>query len=174
MILLLFIYTNIINSKKANYQVKNYSVEGFYFLTKVNNENMYNSSWYNNLIKPFLAPPDWIFQPMWIILYFTLFLAFLIYFLSNNSSKKKGYIFFVTQLCLNFLWSPVFFGIKNISLALIVIILMVIFTISSIREFYLISKPAGLILIPYLIWIIFAAYLNFGYLYLNNANLIYK
>ena len=128
---------------------------------------MYNSEWYNSLTKPFLAPPDWIFQPMWLMLYTTILVSFLIYLFTKDYDKIRGYTYFAIQLILNFLWSTVFFGMKNISLALIVILLIIVFTILTIKEFYSVSKAAGVILIPYLIWIIFAAYLNGGYLLLN-------
>ena len=67
----------------------------------------------------------------------------------------------------NFAWTPIFFGLKNIGLALAIIILLDILVLWNIIVFYKNSKPAGLILIPYLLWILFATYLNFGYFVLN-------
>ena len=128
---------------------------------------MYSTEWYTNLIKPSFSPPDWIFTPVWTFLYITIFLAFFIYFKTPQCSKKSGYIYFFTQLLLNFIWSPIFFILQNIPLALLVIILMDIFTILTIRKFLSYSTISGLLLVPYLIWILFATYLNFGYLILN-------
>ncbi|CDE97697.1 tryptophan-rich sensory protein [Clostridium sp. CAG:813] len=128
---------------------------------------MFKSVWYYNLTKPPLAPPDWIFPPVWSILYFSMLVALLLYLFKPSQNKKSGYIYFIAQLILNFLWTPTFFYLQNIVLALIVIILLDIFVILTIKSFYKVSKISSLILIPYLIWILFATYLNIGYLVLN-------
>ena len=128
---------------------------------------MFKSVWYYNLTKPPLAPPDWIFPPVWSILYFSMLVALLLYLFKPSQNKKSGYIYFIAQLILNFLWTPTFFYLQNIVLALIVIILLDIFVILTIKSFYKVSKISGVILIPYLIWILFATYLNIGYLVLN-------
>ena len=128
---------------------------------------MFKSVWYYNLTKPPLAPPDWIFPPVWSILYFSMLVALLLYLFKPAQNKKLGYIYFAVQLILNLLWTPAFFYLQNIVLALIVIILLDIFVILTIKSFYKVSKISGLILIPYLIWILFATYLNIGYLILN-------
>ena len=128
---------------------------------------MFKSVWYYNLTKPPLAPPDWIFPPVWSILYFSMLVALLLYLFKPTQNKKSGYIYFAVQLILNLLWAPVFFYLKNMFLALIVIILLDIFVILTIKSFYKVSKISSLILIPYLIWILFATYLNIGYLVLN-------
>ena len=128
---------------------------------------MFKSVWYYNLQKPLLAPPDWVFLPVWSILYLTLLIALLLYIFKPSQNKKSGYIYFVTQLILNLLWTPVFFYLKNIVFALIVIIFLDIFVILTTISFYKVSKISGIILILYLIWILFATYLNIGYLVLN-------
>ena len=128
---------------------------------------MFKSVWYYNLTKPPLAPPDWIFPPVWSILYFSMLVALLLYLFKPTQNKKSCYIYFIAQLFLNLLWAPVFFYLKNMFLALIVIILLDIFVILTIKSFYKVSKISGLILIPYLIWILSATYLNIGYLVLN-------
>ena len=128
---------------------------------------MFKSVWYYNLTKPPLAPPDWIFPPVWSILYFSMLVALLLYLFKPTQNKKSGYIYFAVQLILNLLWAIVFFYLKNMFLALIVIILLDIFVILTIKSFYKISKISGLILMPYLLWILFATYLNIGYLVLN-------
>ena len=128
---------------------------------------MFNSSWYLNLTKPSLSPPNWIFAPIWTFLYILIFSSLALYIQSEFAEKKWGYIFFVTQTLLNILWTPVFFGMKNLLLGLIVIILLDIFVFLTILQFFKVSKIAGIILIPYFLWILFATYLNFGYLILN-------
>ena len=128
---------------------------------------MFKSVWYHNLIKPPLAPPDWIFPPVWLILYFTMLMALLLYIFKPAKNKKLGYIYFITQLIFNLLWTPSFFYLKNIVLALIVVIFLDIFVVLAVKSFYKVSKISGLILIPYLIWILFATYLNIGSFVLN-------
>ncbi len=124
--------------------------------------------WYNNLNKPFLTPPDDIFTVAWIILYI-LIAAALIVFISNgiNKDKIKGLLCFFIQIILNFAWSNVFFGMKNIVSALAVLVLMWIFILFTIILFYKHSKIAAYLLIPYFIWVTFAFYLNLGFLLLN-------
>lgn len=128
---------------------------------------MYNSNWYNTLIKPPFTPPDYIFRPAWIILYSMMFCSLWCYILSEKENKKQGYIYFTLQIFLNLIWSPVFFIMRNISLALIIIISLIICITLTIIEFYRVSKISAYLLIPYLIWVIFAAYLNLGYKLLN-------
>ena len=128
---------------------------------------MYNTDWYNNLSKPFLAPPDWLFAPVWTILYIMIFISLVFYFLNFKSNKGIGYIFFAMQMFLNFLWSPVFFYFQNITLALAVIILLDVFAFLTLRKFYSVSNIAGAFFVPYFVWLIFATYLNIGYVVLN-------
>ena len=128
---------------------------------------MYNSDWYNSLIKPFLSPPNGVFLPVWTVLYITILISFILYFINPNKNKKTGYIFFFVQLVLNLSWSFVFFKFKSISGGLIIIFLMGVFIFLTIKKFYFVSKISGLILIPYFLWVLFAAYLNLGFLILN-------
>lgn len=129
---------------------------------------MYNSLWFQNLNKPFLNPPSWVFQPVWIVLYILMAVS-LVLFVSTPSLYRKtsGYIFFAVQLILNLAWSPIFFAMQNIALAFLIIVALDIFVILLIRKFYSVSKLSAYLLIPYLIWIIFATYLNAAYWILN-------
>lgn len=128
---------------------------------------MFNSFWFNNLNKPFLSLPNEIFAPVWSVLYTLIFISLVFYVFKKETNKKQGYIYFFTQLILNLLWAPSFFIFKNISLALIIIIFLDIFVFLTIKKFYSVSKISGILLIPYFIWILFATYLNIGYLILN-------
>ena len=129
---------------------------------------MFNSVWYDTLNKPLLNPPAWIFSPVWIILYTTLLISLILYTTKTTyKNKLYGYILFVSQLVLNLAWSPIFFGMKNIGLALGVVILMDILTLLNIIYFCRVSKTSGLILIPYFLWILFATYLNAAFWVLN-------
>lgn len=129
---------------------------------------MFNSLWYYNLIRPRFAPPNSIFAPVWTFLYITIFAALIFYVLRKTDKNKfKGYLFFGIQLILNLLWSPVFFLAQNIGMALVIVILLDLFILLTIKHFYSVSKVSALILLPYLCWVIFATYLNFGYYFLN-------
>ncbi len=128
---------------------------------------MFNSLWYQNLVRPPLTPDAWIFQPVWTILYITIFAALIIYLIKKHDNKTAGYIYFGIQMILNIAWSPIFFGLKNIGLALITIVILDYYIFMTIREFYSVSKPAAVLLVPYQIWVLFATYLNAGYFALN-------
>lgn len=129
---------------------------------------MYNSVWYLMLPKPFLMPPNWLFAPVWTILYLIIFVSFLVYTTTHSrTSKVSGYVYFLIQLLLNILWSPAFFVLKNVGLALIMILLLDIFVYLMIRKFHEVSRFSAIILYPYFLWIIFATYLNF-WIFLNK------
>ena len=129
---------------------------------------MKNMEWFDSLNKPFLSPPDWLFTPVWLVLYIMIF-ASLILFWGDGITKEKRLplVFFIIQLALNWIWVPIFFGMQNILGGFIIIIIMYIFLWLTIITFFKYSKVASLLLLPYLFWISFAAYLNFGYLVLN-------
>jgi len=129
---------------------------------------MFNSDWYLSLRKPPLAPPDALFMPVWIFLYILIFISLTVYIFTPAERKLSGYIYFSVQMLLNFMWTGVFFGLKNISGALAVVIFMIIFTVLTAKKFYSVSAVSGLLLMPYIIWITFALYLNAGYLILNQ------
>ena len=126
------------------------------------------NDWYFSLIKPPLTPPAEVFSPAWGILYTTIIISLIIYSAQiTTRDKSRGYWLFWLQILFNILWTPVFFGMNNIGLALIVIIALDVLVFLTIKEFYNISKLAARLLIPYLLWIIFATYLNIGFLVLN-------
>lgn len=128
---------------------------------------MYNSLWYYSLTKPELCPPDSIFAPIWSVLYATMIISIIIYTLSFGKNKFFGYLYFIVQASLNLIWPFAFFYLKNVVLAFFIIILLDILVILTISRFYRVSKIAAILLVPYFVWIIFATYLNFGYLILN-------
>lgn len=125
-------------------------------------------SWYSALIQPPLKPPAWLFAPVWTVLYITMAVSLFLYARKYTIKNKAwGYVLFFTQLLVNLSWSPAFFGLKNVGLALALIILLDILVLFNIMEFFKISKSAGRCLIPYFIWILFATYLNLGIFILN-------
>ena len=129
---------------------------------------MYNSIWYYSLNRPSFLPSASVFQITWMVLYSMIFISFVL-FLIRHTEKSKifGYIFFVIQMILNFLWPFIFFHFQNMGFALLILILLDITVWLTIKEFYQISKKAAYFLFPYFIWIVFATYLNIGFVILN-------
>lgn len=127
------------------------------------------SSWFENLAKPVFNPPNWVFAPVWTILYLMIGISFFLVWKNkeNIKLKKKAYWIFGIQLALNWFWSIAFFSMNNIGLALLVIILLLISIILNILMFYKISKTSGYLLVPYLLWVSFATVLNYSILMLN-------
>jgi len=121
------------------------------------------SDWYVTLEKPVFAPPNWIFGPVWITLYFLMGLSLYIVWKDELKSKTRNafFVVFGIQLILNALWSFLFFGLRSPFLGLLDIILLDIMVIVTIIYAKSISKLAMILLIPYLIWIVFASFLNY-------------
>lgn len=127
------------------------------------------STWYLTLNKPSFTPPSWLFAPAWISLYFLMGIALFLIWSSSDSLKKRrpAFILFGLQLILNAFWSVAFFGLQSPLLGLIVIIILWIFILLTIIGFFKISKLAGWLLIPYILWVSFATALNLAILILN-------
>ena len=124
--------------------------------------------WYNDLTKPPFTPPSGYFMPAWIILYTLMGIAlFIVLFSKSSKSRTSALILFFIQLVFNLLWSYLFFGMMNMELALFDVILLFIILIPAIVYFFKVSKIAGWLMIPYLLQVAFALYLNSGFLLLN-------
>ena len=125
--------------------------------------------WYDDLFKPEFTPPNWVFAPVWIILYTLMGISLYLVWSRGLKRPMVRYAlgFFGVQLGLNLLWILVFFGLHFITGGLIVIVFLWMAIFSTIFMFSLISKNATLLLIPYIIWISYAAYLNFEIWRLN-------
>ena len=126
-------------------------------------------AWYATLNKPTFNPPNFIFAPVWTILYFLMGVSAFLVFEKGFTKKEVRFalLVFALQLILNVLWSFVFFGLKSPSLAFLEIIILWVSILATILAFYKISKPASFLLLPYLLWTTFAAFLNFAILRLN-------
>jgi len=127
-------------------------------------------TWYTTLQKPFFNPPNWIFGPVWTLLYLIMGISLYIVWIAKVEKKAKlqGITFFFIQLALNVLWSILFFGLKSPTAALIGIIFLWLAIFLTIRSFLQISKKAGWLLIPYLVWVSFATILNLSIVILNR------
>ena len=125
-------------------------------------------SWFTTINKPSFNPPGWIFAPVWTTLYILIGLSFyLVWKKIFGEERKKVIIVYSMQLLFNLLWSVLFFGLKSPLLGLIDIIILLSFIIANTIIFYKISKTAGYLLIPYLLWVSFASVLNFSIFLLN-------
>ena len=128
-------------------------------------------TWYPTIAKPVFNPPNWIFMPVWTLLYILMAVAAGLVWdkiKEQNEEVKKALGFFLIQLTLNAVWSYLFFGLKNPMLALIEIALLWLMIYETYLKFVKINKTAGYLLIPYLAWVGFAAVLNASIWWLNK------
>lgn len=126
-------------------------------------------TWYAGLNKPSFQPPNWLFGPAWTLLYTLMGIALYLIWTKGLSAAgvKTALVVFGIQLLLNTLWSILFFGMKNPALALIEIVILWVAILLTLVRFYAISRTAGLLLVPYLLWVSFATVLNFSIVRLN-------
>jgi translocator protein len=121
----------------------------------------YGNAWFAGLAKPAAMPPAWLFPVVWTILYILLGFALALVIGARGASGRGIAIgLFLLQLALNLAWSPVFFGAHRIDLAFGIILVMILATILTIFAFARIRRQAALLMLPYLAWICFAAWLN--------------
>ncbi len=126
------------------------------------------TNWYQFLAKPSFNPPNWIFGPVWTLLYLMMGISLGIIWHSTNNSRKKAMQLFAVQFVLNLGWSFLFFNLHMFGTAYIEIIVMLIAIIFTIFAFYKINKTAAYLLIPYLCWVTFASFLNLSIWVLNK------
>jgi translocator protein len=133
-------------------------------------------NWYVNLSKPTFNPPAWIFAPVWTILFIMMGVAaFLIWSAHDKTSERQekmaaklALVIFIVQLALNAFWSIIFFGMHNPGGALVEIVFLWLAILATIIAFFKISKPAAWLLVPYILWVSFASFLNFSIWQLNH------
>lgn len=127
------------------------------------------ADWYAGLVKPALNPPAWVFAPVWTTLFALMGVAAFIIWRKGLKRKdvKIALGIFAGQLALNTLWSIIFFGTHNPGGALVEIIFLWLAILATIIAFAKISKPAAWLLLPYILWVSFAVYLNFAIWSLN-------
>ncbi len=128
-------------------------------------------TWYPTIVKPSFNPPNWVFAPVWSMLYMMMGVAAGLIWNRMDFEKektKKALLFFTIQLLLNALWSVLFFGLCNPMLAMIEIALLWLIIYETLLQFSKIDKIAGYLLIPYLLWVSFASVLNVSIWWLNR------
>ncbi len=126
-------------------------------------------TWYVNLNKTSLTPPNWVFGPVWTTLYILMAIAMYLVWTAKTKKPeaKQGSILFVEQLFFNAAWSIVFFGFHQILFAFVIIIVLWLTILANIIWFFKVSKSAGYLMLPYIAWVSFASILNFA-VYLAN------
>lgn len=126
-----------------------------------------NSAAYSTLNKPPLSPPPFIFPIVWTILYILMGISSYIIYESEDPEKNKALRLYFIQLFFNFFWSIFFFGFSMYFFAFLWLLVLIILIVLMIYQFHKISPVAAYLQIPYLIWCLFAAYLNFMIYQLN-------
>jgi benzodiazapine receptor len=126
--------------------------------------------WYPALVKPAFTPPNWLFGPVWTILYLLMGVAAFLVWRKGLQSRavRVALVWFLVQLVLNAVWSPVFFGWHRIGWALVVVVLLWAAIVVTIRYFLQVSRAAAILLVPYLLWVSFATVLNAAIWRLNR------
>lgn len=127
-------------------------------------------TWYDTLVRPALAPPNWVFAPVWTTLFALMGVAAWLVWRRARSSLRGARIAaltFAAQFVFNLAWSAVFFGQQAIGAGLVVIAVLWVLIVATIVTFARVDRRAGALLIPYLLWVSFATYLNYAFWTLN-------
>jgi len=126
----------------------------------------FKEPWYSQLVKSNYNPPDWVFAPVWTILYLMMTIAIWLYWHSRNRDINTIYIYFI-HIVFNTTWSIIFFGLHQILLALVILMILIILIIILILRFKYVNKVSSYLMIPYLLWCCYALFLNFNLYILN-------
>ncbi len=122
--------------------------------------------WYSTLIKSSLNPPDWVFAPVWTILYLMMTIAVWNFWHCKNRDMNTVYIYFI-HIIVNTTWSIIFFALHKIFLAMLVLIILIILIFLLIIRFKPVNKLSFYLMIPYLLWCFYALFLNINLVILN-------
>ena len=124
-----------------------------------------NMDTYNEINKPFLSPPSIVFPIVWTILYTLMGISK--YLISKENNNETASLIYYIQLVINVIWPVIFFNLREYLVALAWIIILIIFVITMIIEFRKLNQTAAYLQIPYLVWLLFATYLNYQVHILN-------
>ena len=122
--------------------------------------------WYSQLVKSDFNPPDWVFAPVWTSLYLMMTVAIWFFWHSKNRDMNTIYIYFI-HIIFNTTWSIVFFGLHQIFLALVVLVILIGLIITLIVRYKRVNLVSYYLMIPYLLWCCYALFLNINLLILN-------
>ena len=128
------------------------------------------NAWYQELVKPYGTPPNWVFGPVWTTLY-AMIVASIVIYLRNRPADAGHSVttLLVVHIVSNLIWTPLFFRLQSIALALVDIVILDITLALLIVAFWKVSKPASVLLWPYMLWVSYATYLNVAFLVLNRG-----
>lgn len=127
--------------------------------------------WYFSMNKPDWTPPAWVFGPVWAALYLLMALAAWMVWETGSSARVGALIWWLIQLALNIAWSWLFFSLHRSGWAMFEMLLLIGVVIMCIRAFSLVSRSAAALMLPYLLWLLFAWFLNFKIWTLNGGGL---
>ena len=126
------------------------------------------NSWYSALNRPALTPPDWVFGPVWTVLYGMIAVSIILYVRQTHTERPYwSYLLIALHLISNFCWTPIFFRYQSPGWALVDIILLDISLLVLLVIFWHANKASSILMWPYGLWVLFATYLNAGFYYLN-------
>ena len=130
-----------------------------------------SSAWYKSLKQSPLSPPSWVFPIAWTILYALIIASGMVFLSATNTIsagvRSVGFFYYCAAWVLNLSWSQIFFRFQRPDLSFVIILAMLAFIALNIRAFYPVSRLAAYLLIPYMLWVSFATYLN-GYILFMN------
>ena len=128
------------------------------------------NGWYAGLVRPPLSPPDWVFGPVWSVLYAMIAASVFLYIRKTRADPPyRVYLLVAFHLACNFAWTYLFFGLESPGLGLVDILFLDGTLIAMVAVFWNASRAASILLWPYLAWVLFATYLNAGFYLLNRA-----
>ena len=123
---------------------------------------------YNGLAKPFLSPPAWVFPVVWTLLYIAMGVASYLVIQNGTTNAERAIMLYIAQLVFNFCWPLIFFNLEWYFVAFLWLLVLWGLILAMYIEFDKINKKAGWLILPYLAWVTFAAYLNFAVFLLNS------
>lgn len=125
-----------------------------------------NTDIYDVIIKPEISPPKIVFPIVWTILYILMGISN--YIINKDNKKEVSNLIYYISLAINLIWPIIFFNAQEYLISLLIIIILIIFVALTIIEYFKTSKISGYLQIPYIIWLLFALYLNYQVLILNR------
>jgi tryptophan-rich sensory protein len=132
------------------------------FLSGTMSGSTADNAWYQTLLKPAIQPPGWVFGVVWPTLYLMLGLALAMVLNARGARDRNvAIVLFLSQFLINLTWSPIFFGAHQVTAAFFIILVMLVMAIATTFAFARVRKAAAWLMVPYLVWISFAAILNF-------------
>ena len=128
------------------------------------------NDWYEGLQRPALTPPNWVFGPVWTVLYIMIAISIFLFVKNHKTGTGFGIYFLIAlHLIANLCWTALFFRVQSPGLALIDIIVLDVTLMLMIYNFWQTNRIASILLWPYLLWVLFATYLNFSFYILNRT-----